>query len=602
MNPNPQNTQGEQLDPSIVNLTKAIGRTESGGNYEAKGKSGEFGAYQFRPETWKAWAKQHLGNENAPMSKENQDKVAYKQVETWGKQGYKPAQIASLWNSGKPEWEGNVGVNSMGVKFDTPSYVKSVGGAYEELQKGNVDPVITPNPSTVTQPVQQPEPTLGQEIKNRVGDLTKAVADTTTGKINPISGVIQTAGAVAGGIGDVVNKGLELIPGVKKVEELLGKGVGKLANTSAGQSVINSIAEWSKKHPELSADIGAGFNIATAIPILRGLGAVKNIALDSVSTALKGIAEKGAVKDLTEVASRTVGGRKMLKASPDSIKTLVKERALPEIENGRYATKDAFDNLENSISSIEDNQLQTELGKAQEVISRSHESEGLRAPSITTLKDEAIKNAEKELSGTGNLASAKARIAKIFDENQGIYGDSPTLQQINEMKRTVRRGVNFTSPQVDHDVNYIVGQTIQKSIENTAKKLGLKDIEAINKSMADLIKAQQILKHIDSRPVKSGLLGGLIKEGIKDVATVGGEIAGNATGIPLAGTLVGRGTGGLLSKSVGNLSPKGAIREAILKRTGKDATKQSLKSGIKKVSGLIGGGTINRIQNTQSSR
>ena len=44
------------LDPTLVNLAQSFRQVESGGNYQAKGASGEYGAYQFEPATWDATA------------------------------------------------------------------------------------------------------------------------------------------------------------------------------------------------------------------------------------------------------------------------------------------------------------------------------------------------------------------------------------------------------------------------------------------------------------------------------------------------------------------------------------------------------------------
>ena len=122
------------LDQSIVALAKAIRQHESGGNFTIKGKSGESGAYQFMPATWKTWAKQYLGTSNAAMTPENQNQVAYRRIAEWKTQGYNPAQIASLWNSGKPKWEGKVGVNKYGVRYNVPAYVKNVYSLYQRFK------------------------------------------------------------------------------------------------------------------------------------------------------------------------------------------------------------------------------------------------------------------------------------------------------------------------------------------------------------------------------------------------------------------------------------------------------------------------------------
>jgi hypothetical protein len=108
-------------------IANAIKEVESGGDYNAKGGSGENGAYQFMPATWSQWAKQWLGNANAPMTKENQDLVAERQIQSWIDKGYNPRQIALMWNGGTPKEK--KGVNSFGVAYDSGAYADKVLGA-----------------------------------------------------------------------------------------------------------------------------------------------------------------------------------------------------------------------------------------------------------------------------------------------------------------------------------------------------------------------------------------------------------------------------------------------------------------------------------------
>lgn len=105
-------------------IAQAIKQVESGGNYEARGASGESGAYQFMPGTWKQWAGEVLGNPNAPLTPENQDRVAQAKIEQWMNQGYNPEQIALMWNAGEPVRR--KGVNSQGVPYDSGAYANKV--------------------------------------------------------------------------------------------------------------------------------------------------------------------------------------------------------------------------------------------------------------------------------------------------------------------------------------------------------------------------------------------------------------------------------------------------------------------------------------------
>jgi len=132
---NQQINEPQEFDPKIVKLLQAIREQESGGNYEAKGASGEYGAFQFMPATWKMVSKKYLKQDNAEMTKANQNKAAYMYIQDLKNQGRTPAEVVSIWNSGSPQWEGKVGINRQGVKYDTPNYVKSVLGKIAKTAK-----------------------------------------------------------------------------------------------------------------------------------------------------------------------------------------------------------------------------------------------------------------------------------------------------------------------------------------------------------------------------------------------------------------------------------------------------------------------------------
>lgn len=109
---------------SVSTIANAIKKVESQGNYNAKGASGEFGAYQFMPTTWKQWAGQFLGDPNAKPTPQNQDFVAQSKINELVSKGYNPEQIALIWNGGTPVRK--AGVNKFGVKYDSGAYADKV--------------------------------------------------------------------------------------------------------------------------------------------------------------------------------------------------------------------------------------------------------------------------------------------------------------------------------------------------------------------------------------------------------------------------------------------------------------------------------------------
>jgi hypothetical protein len=112
------------LNGNAKSIASAIKQVESGGNYSAKGGSGEYGAYQFMPSTWSGWAKTYLGNANAPMTQANQDKVAEAKINDLLKQGYNAKEIALIWNGGTPVVK--KGTNKYGVAYDSGAYANKV--------------------------------------------------------------------------------------------------------------------------------------------------------------------------------------------------------------------------------------------------------------------------------------------------------------------------------------------------------------------------------------------------------------------------------------------------------------------------------------------
>lgn len=209
MNPNQS-----QLDPQAVALSKAIRHVESGGDPNAKGSSGEYGAYQWEPGSWDAMS-QRAGI-NVPLhesSLEQQNQVAYTQIKAWKDQGYNPGQIASMWNAGegKPNayLEGNAGVNKEGVSYDTAEYARKVAEAYHQFNGGASYPApgsqaqsdtstgypAPQAPTTTAGPDQtaQPQETFMGDLSQ--GDFMGAAKTGAEGLVNAAFPIIDDVGA-----------------------------------------------------------------------------------------------------------------------------------------------------------------------------------------------------------------------------------------------------------------------------------------------------------------------------------------------------------------------------------------------------------------------
>ena len=119
----------KEIHEKVLRIVSVIRSIESGGDYYAIGESGEFGGYQFLESTWRLYSYAYFG-EVLEMTPENQDMVAYLKVKSLIDKGYSPEEIASIWNSGSPRWEGKRGRNRWGVRYDVPKYVSKFKNKY----------------------------------------------------------------------------------------------------------------------------------------------------------------------------------------------------------------------------------------------------------------------------------------------------------------------------------------------------------------------------------------------------------------------------------------------------------------------------------------
>lgn len=115
-----------------MKIAKAIKHTESRGNYYAKGGSGETGAFQMMPNTYKQISKEIAG-EVLPHTPINEEYIATMKIQQLIEKGYNPKDIAMVWNGslgGKEVPIAKKGKNKWGIKYDTVAYAQKVLVAY----------------------------------------------------------------------------------------------------------------------------------------------------------------------------------------------------------------------------------------------------------------------------------------------------------------------------------------------------------------------------------------------------------------------------------------------------------------------------------------
>lgn len=140
----------------IFYIAYTIRELEGGHKYFKEGKplkgaSGEGGAYQFMPSTWKRLCMKFF-NTHLKQTKDNQDVVAYRYIGSLLDKGYTIRQIAAVWNSGNPNSTAE-GINKFGVPYSVPKYVKTFMSIYHKVKNqvipGNLEPKIVANGNRV---------------------------------------------------------------------------------------------------------------------------------------------------------------------------------------------------------------------------------------------------------------------------------------------------------------------------------------------------------------------------------------------------------------------------------------------------------------------
>lgn len=333
----------EQLDQQVVNLTKAIRQIESG-NRAIAGKSGELPSrYQYTPGTWKSVAGKYLGDENAPISLENENKATYLRVKDWKDNGYNVGQIASMWNAGegRPDayaqnWRG---VNKYGVHYDTPAYAEKVAKYYHELNQGNTNAEVPITPSTVNENsdiegnIQQEQPqqegyqpwilsspddtALGAAGKSAINTIPSAInfGKSIVSSLNPINtakSIMEVGSQFKGlksdlaaqkaseqGLADMNNK---LIQQYKKMKAE-GKDTKRIENAMKVNGIDPSKYQTAKKSS------GLLMSIAKEVPRAGYTSLVPKAGQQLISGDIKGAGKTLTEDPFGQVAPVVIGAR-----------------------------------------------------------------------------------------------------------------------------------------------------------------------------------------------------------------------------------------------------------------------------------------------------
>lgn len=593
------------LDPQVVALAKAVRDEESGGNPSIKGKSGEYGAYQYIPSTW---TKQSAAaGVNVPLDKASladQNKVWY----TWAKQkkdqGYTPGQIISMQNAGEGEPDAYTGkfsngapsrgVNKEGVAFDVPAYSTKVAQKYQQYKSQSTsgyNPTPFSKPDGTSQfnldlsgntPVEAPKKPeffqgLMQDLNgtnpDNIGTQLENAAKGAGNFLFPIVGDVKddlagkSSKSVLQQTGDAALSALPFIPGLGEVRgagllakaggiigknALVGYGAGTAANLAQGQSVGQALT------PQLS-------NVGGAVLGGGAAGALSKLGARTGDQAVIDKLEKvygdalGATKTGIKASSKIIG------RGADAPETFLAHAGIaPETDelNGRTvfktgedsATYKAIQDRASALTDLRDKLIDSadtsDLGNG---MTMQH-----TGSSLSDLKNEAIAQANKTFMGT-ERATAVNHLDNEFKALQEQFGSNDiSLKQLNTVKKYFQGNTNFdaTRPSTLTSANKLAAGVAKTAVEKDAEKAGIPGLAGLNKMIRqhlDFLNTdgkKGLLDKLNGQTLKGGRIGIHVREGVG--GAIGG-IIGNTLGKGIAGDIGGVVLGGIAGHHLSKL-------------------------------------------------
>lgn len=400
-------------------------------------------------------------------------------------------------------------------------------------------------------------PGVGSDLNRRLaqgaGALTEAgqgFNEANAGKVG--SGVLQTGGALAGALGDIVGRAAEIVPGVKQVEGLIGQGIGAGLKTNTGQALLRDYQTFSSEHPDAAKNIGAVANLASVIPMFKAIGLASKAASVGIGKTLSSSLEKGAEEEII----KRVGANKTAQTLIDkgAVQDLIQGDHLPAVETNSfgqtvYNSDESIRKINNEIQNLKTAQ-DTHLAPQDVPLTQSQLGQYIKVGDKTVIAspvNTALDELEKEYAATNNFAKEEY----IKQLRQKLETTGLTVQEVNNLARL--HGNDLNAFNMNGQLSSGLGK---QAAENTRK--GLKELVGqldatgasrnIDGEISKLLNVKKLLLKLHNKPVVATKTGGLLKEVSQDVAGGVGEAVGNAVGLPFIGALGGRGLVGALKK------------------------------------------------------
>jgi len=572
--------QSQSLDPSVVALTKAIGKAESGGKYTAPDKTGDGansnGAYQMTPGFLSEWAPKAgiQYTSGMQLNPQQQDEVAYNAVKTMGTTGdpnhaalgkLTPAQITSDWNTGDPNAYLDPDYGKNNTYGSTEKYVDAVAKNYEsEMGDSSASsPLVSSADASNGSDSSGSSPSLMDTILSGGA----AAAGWLLSKAwqygqKPIvdAGVDAVIGGGEGGIpGAVIGAGTGLVQGA--IQDIAG---GSSSDQSSGQPADQTQPSDQTQPPvQDSSTQTPQPQISQTKPSEDEDAEIQALEkeMPQASQASQEVAHQ-----IAQDYGATVGGAKAM--NDPNVKEAIQEAGI----NG-FGPKIVTDD-----QGVARNNYTESRQKASDMISDTSEGveKMLHASGGVGSMASTLEDAYNDFSKTHGIDASEREQAKEYFKKQGeAYlkenGDGKgniSVGHFEKMKREKGHGKKWDQTEAnwkreaDKSLSRAARRTVEKNVKPEMKDL----YNRAEKKMQRLINARNIMKKLEGKKATKN------KSVVKSLMHAGGKYAALYIGDKIGGPL-----GAILGSMVGD-----HVTRAIDKRYGKTIFETpAMQTGLK---------------------
>lgn len=524
------------------NFLKGIAQKESGGRYNALGPviskgayEGDraYGKYQIMGKNIPSWTKQYLGRAYTPQEfvrdQAAQDKLMRARAEELHAKYGNWDDVASVHFTGRPAKQGDKAKDQLGTSGE--QYRMDVVGRLREKFDERTQKV--------------------GESKQRYADHEQSLLST----------VFQGAGQLAGAGGDILAEALSVadhfISG-GKASEALGSVMQRGLESPLGKQMAERNVAFKQEHPVATANTEAAVNIASLLPVGKGLQAVGGTTAKAASVASRAVMAPAAERAVSTLGNRYADifqSTKPLKNTYDFItsKGSSPERVLSErkiilgVDNGKIDATDAIATLEKEVA-----ERSTVLDKALAKYPHTVPADTIK----TQIKKEIA--ASPEIRAQGRVRELQGQADKIIDDYvEQSSSDAFKLSDIQAFKKgQYELSKKFKISDVGRaDAHSEVASAFRRVIEQNADDVSVRDL---NRQVGELEDTINILNRAQATAIRGGRLG-------RYAGRIVGATAGSQTGLPLIGPVLGAMFGDALAVALQKTAISGPLNRILIR-------------------------------------